>query len=221
MTKLDEIAVNVELVLISLIQGLALILFAQQIMAALGDPEWYRYITFTLAGLAILLTFWAQSILRAMSFTRWPIRIEHLFLYFVVALAQMIAYSNILSLSNWFFWWSVYSLVVMAMYFLDLQILRDSFARFAQLRGGSEFLERVEKRHIFEMTRLVPAALALNVLCWLAAIVVPRFFQPIWIYAIPGALQLTFSIYLLYDCMKNFRVRSEMISVLFAGGERP
>ena len=215
MSKLDEIAVNIELVLISLIEGVALVILGEHIVKALEEPDWYRYIAFGLAGLAILLVFWAQSIMHAISFIRWPVRVEHMFLYFTAGLAQILAYSHILSLDGWFFWWAIFSLIALGMYMLDLWIVRDSYPKFEKISGGKEFLEKVEERHLFEMKYLVPLALGFNVLMWITALVVPKFFQPWWIYEIPGTLQFVLSAYALYDCSKNFRIRSEMISNLF------
>jgi len=215
MTKLDEIAVNVELVLISLIEGVALVTLAEQIVVSLQEPDWYRYLPYMLAGFSILLVFWAQSILHAVSFIRWPIRIEHMFTYFASALLQIIAYSSILHIGTWFFWWSLFSLVAMGMYFLDLWILRDSYASFSKLKGGTAFLSEVERRHIFEMKFLVPSALAFNVAGVLAVLIFPDFFQNPLVYMIPGTLQFLFSAFALFDCTRNFRSRSRMIAELF------
>lgn len=216
MTKLDEIAVNVELVLISLIEGVALVTLGEQAFVALQDPEWYRYIIFIISGFLILLVFWTQSILHAVSFIRWPIRVEHMFLYFASALLQILAYSYLLNLAMWFFLWTLFSLVAMGMYFLDLWIIRDSEVSFSKLPGGADFLAQVEDRHLFEMKYLVPIALAFNIVLWLLVIAMPKLFQPVAIYVIPGVFQLLFSGFALYDCTKNFRIRSAMIAGLFS-----
>jgi len=221
MTKLDEIAVNVELVLISLIEGVALVTLAEQIMIAFQEPDWYRYLPYMFSGLFILLVFWAQSIMHAISFIRWPIRVEHMFLYFVSALLQVIAYTNILHLGSWFLWWSFFSLVAMAMYYLDLSIIRDTYAVFSKLSGGTEFLAVVEERHLFEMKYLVPTALVFNIIWVVAYLLVPNFFQNVFIYVIPGLLQAIFSGYALYDYTNNFRVRSVMVGKLFAEQDKP
>jgi len=219
MTKLDEIAVNVELVLISLIEGVALVTLAEQIAIAFQEPDWYRYIPYMLAGLAILLVFWTQSIMHAISFIRWPIRVEHMFLYFLSALVQIIAYTNILHIGTWFLWWAFFSLVAMMMYFIDLSILRDSYPAFAKFKSGTEFLAAIERRHLFEMKYLVPSALAFNLVWVITVLLFPNFFQNIFIYLIPGTLQAIFSIYALYDCTKNFRERSAMIAELYTEKE--
>ena len=216
MTKLDEIAVNIELVLISLIEGVALVTLAEQTVAVLQEPDWYRYIPYVLAGLAILLVFWAQSILHAVSFIRWPVRVEHMFLYFVSALLQIVAYASITALGWWFFWWTLFSIVALCMYVLDLFILRDSYKSFAKLKGGENFLKEVEKRHIFEMWYLVPLALAFNIAMSMIIFLFPDIFRSPLVYAIPGTLQFLFSVGALYDCTMNFRKRSAMIGKLFS-----
>jgi hypothetical protein len=219
MTKLDEIAVNVELVLISLIEGVALVTLAEEIVRAFQEPDWYRFIPYMFAGLSILLVFWAQSLMHAVSFIRWPIRIEHMFTYFAAALLQIIAYANLLHIGTWFFWWTLFSLMAIGMYFIDLWIMQDSRASFAKLKGGLEFLDQVEERHMFEMTYLVPGALAFNVACVIAVLLFPVLFVNVFIYMLPGILQLAFSLYALYDCTVNFRKRSKMIAELFAEKE--
>jgi hypothetical protein len=219
MTKLDEIAVNIELVLISLIEGVALVTLAERIVVALQEPDWYRYLPYMLAGFAILLVFWAQSIMHAISFIRWPIRIEHMFMYFASALFQIIAYTSLLHVGTWFLWWTIFSLLAMGMYFLDLWILKDSYPSFSKLKGGTAFLSEVERRHIFEMKFLVPSALAFNIIGVIAVFLFPDSFQNIFIYMTPGIIQLAFTLYALYDCVKNFRARSLMIAEIFAEKE--
>src|ERR1043166_3158028 len=109
LSKLDEIAINIELVLISLIEGVALVTLAEHVVLGLQEPDWFRYVPYMLGGFAILLVFWAQSISHAISFIRWPIRVEHMFLYFLSALIQIIAYTNLLHIGAWFLWWSFFS----------------------------------------------------------------------------------------------------------------
>src|SRR6185312_13845938 len=111
------------------------------------------------------------------------------------ALVQIIAYTFLLHVGSWFFWWSVFSLLAMGMYFLDLWILRDSYASFSKLKGGTAFLAEVERRHIFEMKLIVPGALGFNILCCAAVFLFPEYFENIWVYLTPGILQLAFTGY--------------------------
>jgi hypothetical protein len=141
-------------------------------------------------------------------------------LYFASALLQIIAYANILHIGSWFFWWSLFSLVAMGMYSLDLMVMQDSYPKFEKIPGGTKFLEKVEERHRYEMKYLVPAALIFNLVCVVAVLLFPVIFVNLYIYMIPGILQLAFTCYALYDCMQNFRVRSEMIEELYSEREK-
>ena len=128
MTKLDDIALSVELVLISLIESVALTFLAEHAIPALQSPDWSKYVPYIVSGLAIILVFWAQSILHAVSFIRWPIRVGHMFLYFIAAFLQILAYSALENLELWFFWWSLFTAVGLVMYMVDLSIIRDARA---------------------------------------------------------------------------------------------
>src|SRR5690349_17335704 len=105
MRKLDEIALNIELVLISIIEGVALTSLAEHSNEIFANGE-LVYIPYVLAGLVLLLAFWSQAILHAVSFIRWPLRMEHMLLYFLAAFLQVLAYGNIMHTVNWFFWWT-------------------------------------------------------------------------------------------------------------------
>ena len=75
MTKLDEIAINIELVLISLIEGFALANLAERAVPLLDGKDALLYLPYILSGLLIILVFWSQSILHAVSFIRWPLNV--------------------------------------------------------------------------------------------------------------------------------------------------
>ncbi|MBI5470680.1 hypothetical protein HY968_05205 [Candidatus Kaiserbacteria bacterium] len=209
MMKLDEIAINIELVLVSLIEGVALVTLAEHAAEILHGPDALVSIPYILAGLAIILAFWSQSILHAVSFIRWPVRVEHMFLYFVAGFIQVIAYTNIDAATAWFFWWSIFTLVALLMYALDLRIIRESRARFPAV-----FLAEVERRHIYEMKYLVPIALVFNAGALAFAFFFPETFSTGIGFFVLGSLQLLISLLAIYDCTKNFRDRSAMIAKL-------
>lgn len=216
MTKLDELAVNIEIVLISLIQGVALVVLGEQSFRALDEPDWYRYIAFVLSGLVILLLFWGQSVMHALSFIRWPIRLEHMLLYFAAGFLQILAYAHITDLDGWFFYWTLFSVAAVALYFVDLSIVRDSFKNFAKLKGGEKFIDMIEDRHLYEMRYILPAAIGLNLILLGLVWLFPKVFQNWMVYETTGALQLAFSLYALYEVRRTFSARSAMIGALFS-----
>jgi hypothetical protein len=216
MTKLDEIALNIELVLISIIEGVALTKLAENAVPLLRSTDSLQYLPYILAGLAFLLVFWAQAILHAVSFIRWPLRMEHMLLYFVAGFLQVVAYSNISNITVWFFWWTVFSLLTLFIYYVDLKIIRDTAASFAAKSGGTEFIREVERRHINEMKYLVPSALVFNIVAFSLTYFAPSLFVNPLPYSILGILQLLISLGALIDCVRNFRGRSGLLFSLFS-----
>ena len=214
MTKLDEIALNIELVLISIIEGVALTKLAENAVPVLNGIDALQRIPFVLAGLAILLVFWSQAILHAVSFIRWPLKMEHMFLYFLAAFIQVIAYTDVERITPWFFWWSVFSAVAILIYFVDLRIIHEATPRFLELTGGKAFIEEVARRHKREMTILVPVALAFNFIAYGLTYFYPGFFAIPLAAGALGAVQLLISLGALYDCMRNFKARSLALTPL-------
>ena len=214
MQKLDETALNIELVLISIIEGVALTKLAENAVPILNGTSQLAYFPFVLAGLAILLVFWAQAILHAVSFIRWPLKMEHMFLYFIAAFLQVIAYANIEHAASWFFWWSIFSVLALFIYAIDLRIIREAGPKLRELAGGAEFVATVEARHSRELKVLVPIALAFNVAAFLLVWLLPDIFATQSGIAALGVLQFLISFGALVDCMRNFASRSEMLEKL-------
>lgn len=75
------IALDIEFILISVIQGMALQMLAGKAIEVFGkfQSEYYFYI---FSGFVLILIFWSQSIIHALSFIHWPISLTHTFLYF-------------------------------------------------------------------------------------------------------------------------------------------
>ena len=214
MTKLDDLALSIELVLISLIESVALTFLAEHSIPALESPDAIKFVPYIIGGLAIILVFWAQSILHAISFIRWPIRVSHMFLYFVAAFLQILAYSTLGNLQMWFLWWTIFTGVGLIMYMVDLWIIKETRAQTTDATW-QEFLAEVERRHIYEMRFLVPAALVFNLAALITVSVAPQLFESPLAYAIPGILQVLVTAGAIYDCVKNFRSRSAMIKEVF------
>ncbi len=218
MTKLDEIALNIELVLISIVEGVALMALGENAVHALSGSNPLPLIPYELAGLCIILVFWSQAISHAVSFIRWPLRAEHMFLYFVAAFLQILAYGSLENLPLWFLFWTLFSILTIVIYIIDLRIIRHSSAHMAELPNGTAFVHTVEKRHRFEMKRLVPTAVIFNAVALYLTSVHPEMFSSGASVAILGSIQLGVSLVALYDCMKNFNRRGAILTGILAGG---
>ncbi len=211
MTKLDEIALNIELVLISIIEAVALTFLAENTLDILHTPGMWPHLPYILAGLIILLVFWSQAILHAVSFIRWPLRMEHMLTYFVAAFIQVIAYGMMQNLVLWFLTWCVFSAFVFVIYVVDLRIIRSMRMHFP-----ADYIGEIESRHVMEMKYLVPIAFVFNVTSFAAVYSSPHLFDAPWAYASLGILQSLISLGALYDCVRNFRARAAMLPSLFS-----
>ncbi len=215
MTKLDEIALTIELVLISIIEGVALTRLGEDAVPVFQSTEALQYVPYVLAGLTILLVFWAQAILHTVSVIRWPLYMEHMLLYFIAAFLQVIAYSNIGNGTAWFFWWSLFSLCALVIYLVDLRIIKEVVPRFSQLQSGEPYIAEVLRRHLFELRFLVPSALIFNIGACALMFFNPDLFTNPLAYATLGGLQFLISLGALADCARNFKERSAMLPALF------
>ena len=215
MTKLDDVALNIELVLISIIEGVALVSLGEYAVPVLQDFHSLQYLPYVLSGLTILLVFWAQAILHAISFIRWPLRMEHMFLYFLAAFLQVVAYSALEDAAAWFFWWSIFSLLGVLIYIVDLRIIREWAKEFAHNTDKAALATHVEKRHLNELRYLLPLVIALNVGGFCAVYAYPALFEQPLAYAALGMVQFVISIGALIDCMRNFKARSRMLAKSF------
>lgn len=212
MTKLDEVAVNIELILISIIEALALTFLAENAEPLMHADMW-QYAPYILAGLTILLVFWAQAISHAISFIRWPIRMEHMLLYFVAVFLQVTAYSHLTDIKQWFIWWSLFSFVAIGIYAFDFRLIEDAAARIGE--SGQEYMHHIRIRHRYEFTVLVPAALIFNLVALALIEFMPALFSNPNIYAAIGLLQFLFSLAALWDCVNNFNRRTALLPKLF------
>ena len=79
--ELDAMVVNIELTLVSIIQGVALSFLAENARVALAGRLWTAA-PYVLAGLLIILLFWSRSLIHTLTLIRWPLEFGHnFFLY--------------------------------------------------------------------------------------------------------------------------------------------
>lgn len=215
MPKIDEIALNIELVVISIIEGVALSFLGESAAQIFHRPDWLVFLPYIISGFIILMVFFSQATLHVVSFIRWPLRMDHVILYFLASFLQMLAYSNITDISSWFLWWALFSLVVFLVYWVDLTIIREQRGYFSAFPGGSAYIEQVEKRHRYEYKFLVPLSLVFNVIAVIILFLFPTYFQYSGPQIILGILQLAVSAGALWDCLRNFKKRAELLPRFF------
>jgi hypothetical protein len=212
MPTLNDTVMEIELVLISVVEGLALQFLAADAFHIFRDPAEWQYLPYVIGGLLFLFVFWAQAIEHLLSFVRWPISIPHTLFYFLGGFLQVLAFSALREPLLWFFWSTVFSVVVLALYALDLLLLRRARAELTALPEGGALYANIERRHLFEMRLVVPGVIGFTLLCLVLIWLAPETFIEQKYHIVLGTLQALFSGYALFDTLRNFEVRSALIS---------
>src|ERR1043166_2389602 len=77
---LDAMIVEIELTLVSIIQGVALTMLIESAHEVLAGRE-LTYWPYVLGGLFIIFIFWSRAVLHIMTLIRWPHEFGHNFFY--------------------------------------------------------------------------------------------------------------------------------------------
>lgn len=215
MNTLDSLALNIELVLISIIEGVALSALAYGSISVFQIQQNWQYIPFVFAGLAILVVFWMQAILHAISFVHWPLSMPHMLSYFFAAFLQATAFYSITNGVAWYFWWTLFSAFVLGVYFIDLRMLDRAVPNFEKIPDGPAYIQGVRRRHIFEMKYLVPLSILFNVVLLGLAVSGNSLFTGSTFWIVSGMVQFIVSFGALINCVQNFNERSQQIAILW------
>lgn len=172
--ELDEVVVNIELTLASIVQGVALTFLAENAseVVAHGPATAWPYVA---VSFLIILLFWARACIHTLTLIRWPLEFVHNFFYFACALVEVLAFHHVRDPFMWFTLNAVFALFVWALFIHDLRIIRQ---RTKDSTGDSSFrLYAIVLADQWANIRfIVPIALLVNVAAAVAIKVFPDFF---------------------------------------------
>jgi hypothetical protein len=92
--ELDSVVVNIELTLVSIIQGVALFLLTDNARTVLSPRQWDAFL-YVAAGLCVIFIFWSRSIIHTLTLIKWPLEFGHNFFYIGCALGEVILFSRL------------------------------------------------------------------------------------------------------------------------------
>jgi hypothetical protein len=193
---LDAAVVNIELTLISIIQGLALGVLAQASVTPIVELQWQVW-PYIAVGLLAVLIFWSRALLHTLCFIGWPLEFGHTFVYFGATLLEAVALTQVASPARWFALNALYALAVWGLYLYDLRIVR---------RHADDFETPAERALLADIVRdqrinigfMMPAAIAFQTLAWWLVSHYPMLFvQQGWHLLLIGATLLFSVNYLL------------------------
>jgi hypothetical protein len=196
-SELDSMIGEIELTLVSIIQGVALYFLIDNARNVLSIQQvvFWPYVA---AGLLVILIFWSRSVLHIITLIRWPLEFGHNFFYIACALFEALLFTRLTNPQVWFVLGAIYSAVGWALFLYDLRLLRAREEDSAGIASNLLYA-LVTRDQLLNIRFLLPAVLFVNVACALAIRAHPEFFLArhghVWL----GVGQLiAFSFYLIY-----------------------
>ncbi|MGH7981948.1 MAG: hypothetical protein ACREFF_02235 [Candidatus Udaeobacter sp.] len=161
--ELDSVVINIELTLVSIIQGVALYFLTDNARALLSRDH-ASAAPYVAAGLCVIFIFWSRCVIHALTLIRWPLEFGHNFFYIACALGEAILFSRLNRPLAWFQISAAYSGVVWLLFIYDMRLIH---ARIAESRDDSEhaLYARARSDQLLNIRVLVPLLFFLNLIC--------------------------------------------------------
>ncbi len=209
--ELDQFVINIEFLLISVVQGLALSALAAASIEPVTSLQW-EYLPYVISGLLFILIFWAEAIIHVLSFIRFPMDMTHNFLYFLAGFVEVIAFSQLTNPMGWFITMSVFVGVCGLLYWQDLKLIRAAKPTIAHTKAGEALYNHIYREQLYEFRVFVPSGIVFNLVVIYLIHQFPAVFITGKYHVALVCLQIMFAVYILNNAMRNFTRRQQLIS---------
>jgi hypothetical protein len=195
--ELDLVVTNIELTLVSIIQGVALF-FLTDNARTLVWAQRVSALLYVAAGLCVIFIFWSRSVIHTLTLIRWPLEFGHNFFYIACALGEAILFTRLDNPLAWFQLSAAYAGIVWLLFIYDMRLIH---ARIIEARDDSEraLYARARSDQLLNIRLLVPVLIVLNLVSAFAIWSRPDLFithaRHIWLI---GTQLLSFIGYLFY-----------------------
>ncbi|MFL6545403.1 MAG: hypothetical protein ACJ8LM_09530, partial [Candidatus Udaeobacter sp.] len=172
--ELDSVVINIELTLVSIIQGVALFFLTDNARGLLVTKHMSASL-YVPAGLCVIFIFWSRSVIHTLTLIRWPLEFGHNFFYIACALGEAILFSRLDNPLAWFQLSTAYAGIVWLLFIYDMRLNR---ARIAESRADSEraLYAFARSDQLLNIRLLAPLLIALNLLSAFVIWRCPQFF---------------------------------------------
>jgi len=189
--------VEIELTLVSIIQGVALTVLIESTREIMAERDLIFW-PYVLSGLFIILVFWSRAVLHIITVIRWPLEFGHNFLYIGCALVEALLFAQLRQPVRWFAFAAAFIAVGWILFVYDLRLIRAR-ARDSAGEASNRLCAMVTRDQYLNIVLLLPAVFLLNVASVLVLRTWPQFFLTghghVWL----AAVQLIgFGGYLIY-----------------------
>ena len=185
-SELDSMIVEIELTLVSIIQGVALTVLIENAHAVIGEFQYFFW-PYVIAGLLVIFVFWSRAVLHIITVIRWPLEFGHNFPYIACALVEAVLFSQLSKPAAWFGFGAAFVAIGWSLFVYDLRLIR---ARIRDSAGpvSNQLSAKVLHDQWLNIAVLLPALVLMNVLFAIVIRRWPDFFLAqnghIWLIAI-------------------------------------
>ena len=165
-SELDSMVLQIELTLVSIIQGVALTVLIENGHSVISDRQ-FLFWPYIAAGLLVIFVFWSRAVLHIITVIRWPLEFGHNFLYIACALVEAVLFAQITKPASWFGFGAAFIAIGWSLFVYDLRLIR---ARMRDSAGpiSNQLSARVLRDQWLNIAVLLPGMFLLNLFCALA-----------------------------------------------------
>lgn len=172
--ELDGMVVNLELTLISIIQGVALYFLTESSRGLVVALQW-PLLPYVVSGLFIILLWWSRAVLHTLTVIRWPIEFTHNFIYIASTLVEATMFTQMTTPANWFFVGTIYSALLWLLFATDLRLIRERLKE-SNSPATHTLLERLYREQRFHARISMPLTVLYYGIAAVSLRVWPQFF---------------------------------------------
>ena len=196
--ELDSTVINIELTLVSIIQGVALFFLTDNARAVMSARNWGAFL-YVAAGLCVIFIFWSRSIIHTLTLIKWPLEFGHNFFYIGCALGEAILFSRLDHPLAWFQLSAAYAGVVWLLFIYDMRLIRARITESTSLADQTLYA-RARADQLLNIWILVPLLFLLNFGCAFAIRSQPDLFisraRHVWLINVQLASFIGYLIYI-------------------------
>lgn len=213
MTKkdLDQIVLNIEFLLVSVVQGVALASLATSSITPINALQ-IEYWPYIVSGFLLILIFWSGAIIHALSFIDWPLDLTHSFFYFLASFVEVVAFSEMTNPTRWFMLNAAFFAVAAILYRIDLKLIVNHKSEFEKTESKKALYNHIHFQQIYEMKFLVPAGFVYNIAAAALIYWYPSIFIDQKLHMFLVIMQILFLLLIFKNSIKSFKKRSKLIT---------
>ena len=159
--QLDSVVINIELTLVSIIQGVALFFLTDNARVLISLSHWEAFL-YVAAALCVIFVFWSRSVIHTLTLIGWPLELGHNFFYIGCALGEAILFSRLDNPLAWFQLSAAYACIVWLLFVYDMRLIHTRLAE-SRVDPQRALYARAMSDQLLNIRLLVPLLIALNV----------------------------------------------------------